>query len=137
LALLDATLATLGTDEATRHWRRSTLRAFDLPLIKPFVDGAMGLFRVSPAQILPLLPKLDRLMHRNTRTVVEIVSDREARIRHPDLPDEVLASPAWPLSVSTSYAVTLEFLRAIEPHVESSVDAARREAVFTLRWRLP
>src|SRR5262249_13250032 len=102
--LLDATFATLGPDDAAKHWHKSTMRAFDLPLIKPFVDGALGLFRLSPAQILLLLPKIDKLMHRNGGAVtVETVSNSESRIRHHDLHEVMLASQAWRASISQSY----------------------------------
>jgi hypothetical protein len=134
--LLEATLAALGPEEAPRHWRRSTTRAFKLPLVKPFVDGAMGLFHVSPAQILTLLPKMDRLLHRNGGGVaVEAVSDHESRIRHLQVGEPMLSSQAWRMSMCESYAATIEFLRAHEPRVESSVDRARAEVLFTLRWR--
>src|ERR1700761_3292628 len=67
--VLDATLATLGPHDAAAHWRRSTMRSLEIPLVKPFLNGVLMVFNPSPAVALPLCPKLFSLLYRNVGTV--------------------------------------------------------------------
>jgi hypothetical protein len=136
LALLDATLATLGPEAAAAHWRRSTMRAFETPLVKPFTDGVVALFQPSPPRVFPLLPKLFQLIYRGIgRVLVENPAPDRLRVIHERVPAVMLASPAWSPSIAASYVASLDFLHVSAPAVDTEVDAAHQRVVFTLRWR--
>ncbi|HEX4459223.1 MAG TPA: hypothetical protein VIA18_14695, partial [Polyangia bacterium] len=133
--VLDATLAVLGPDDAAVHWRRSTLRSLEIPLVKPFLDGVLSLFNPSPALAMPLYPKLFSLLYRNVGGVaVEVVEPGLLIIEHSELPSLVLTSPAWASSMAASYDATLHFLRAKSPRVSFTIDAAKGSCPFTLRY---
>jgi hypothetical protein len=136
LDLLDATLAALGAEEAAVHWRVSTLRSFELPLVRPFVAGALSLFNPSPAQIFPLLPKLMSLLYRDIGSLrVEVVEPGLLRIIHGQLPQSMLASRAWSASMAASYLASLDFLRVVDGRVETTIDTVTAGCTFTLRWK--
>lgn len=136
LEVLDATLAALGPEEAAVHWRLSTLRSFDLPLIRPFVAGALELFNPSPAKVLLILPRLYGLLYRDTGSVaVENVEPGLMRIQHADVPAVMLASRGWSGSIGASYLATLDFLRARDARVDTTLELAAARVLFTLRWR--
>jgi hypothetical protein len=135
LDLLDATLAVLGPAEAATHWRRSTLHSMEIPLVKPFVTGALSLFNPSPTTVMPLLPKLLSLLYRNIGGVaVEVLEPGALTIVHSDLPSVMLSSSAWSPSMSAAYEATLLFLRAAAPKVTCTVDATQARCTFHLRW---
>jgi len=135
LHLLDAELATLGMNEACAHWRRSTMRSFEIPLVKPFVSGVVSMLQPSPATVLPMLPKMWPLMYRHTGTVsVEILDDEHAAVVHREVPTQLMASKAWHASLGESYVASLIFLRAREPKVETKLDPPAHKVRFTLSW---
>jgi hypothetical protein len=53
--LADAVYNGLGAVEARALYRRKTARSFDIPLIRPVLDGALRLFGASPASIVKLV----------------------------------------------------------------------------------
>jgi len=135
VAVLDATLAVLGPAEAAAHWRRSTLRSLEIPLVKPFLDGVLSVFNPSPATTMPMYPKLFSLLYRNVGAVtVDVIEPGLLIITHSQLPSSVTASSAWASSMAASYDATLQFLRAKAPRVSFTVDAAKGRCPFTLRW---
>ncbi len=135
LDLLDATLAVMGPKEAAAHWRRSTLRSMEIPLVRPFVAGALSMFNPSPAKVMPLLPKLFSLLYRNVGSVgVEVIEPGVLDIVHSELPSVMLASSAWSASMAASYEATLQFLKAEVPQVGFTVHAGAARCTFTLRW---
>jgi len=135
LDLLGATLAVIGPAEAAAHWRRSTLRSMEIPLVRPFVAGVLSVFNPSPATVMPLLPKLWSLLYRNVGSVgVEVIEPGVLAIVHSELPSVMLASSAWSASMAASYEATLQFLKAEAPQVGFAVDAATARCTFTLRW---
>jgi hypothetical protein len=133
--VLDATLAALGPADAAAHWRRSTLRSLEIPLVKPFLAGVLSVFNPSPATAMPLYPKLFSLLYRNVGAVaVDVVEPGLLTITHTGLPSIVLASSAWASSMAASYDATLQFLRAKTPRVSFTIEAAKARCPFTLRW---
>jgi hypothetical protein len=135
LQLLEGTRLTLGLGPALSHWRRATMRVFETPLVKPFAAGAISLFHPSPSTALPLVPKLQKLLYRNTGSVaVVIVDDRTAQIIHDEVPQAMRATKSWAPSLGASYLATLDFLRVSDPKLELGIDGAR--VTFTLRWKL-
>jgi hypothetical protein len=135
LELLDATLHVMGPAEAAAHWRRSTIRSMEIPLVRPFVAGAISMFSPSPATVMPLLPKLFSLLYRNIGVVsVEILEPGRLAIVHSELPPVMLSSTAWSASFAASYEATLHFLKAEAPRVGFAVDTAAARCTFTLRW---
>jgi hypothetical protein len=133
--LIDATLTVLGPTNAAAHWRRSTLRALEIPLIKPFLAGVLSVFNPSPATAMPLYPKLYSLLYRHAGALkVEVVEPGLLTITHTEVPSIMLASPAWIASIAASYEATLEFLRAKAPLVGFTVDDSTARCTFTLRW---
>jgi hypothetical protein len=135
LDLLDATLAVLGPAEAAAHWRRSTLRSMEIPLVRPFVAGAVSVFSPSPATVMPLWPKLFSLLYRHVGTVVvDPIEPGILAIVHGEVPSVMLASAAWSASMAASYEATLQFLKARAPQVSFVVNAVAARCTFTLRW---
>ena len=133
--VLDATLTALGPVDAAAHWRRSTLRSLEIPLVKPFLAGVLSVFNPSPATTMPMYPKLFSLLYRNVGAVaVDVVEPGLMTITHTELPSVVLASPAWSSSMAASYEATLQFLRAKAARVSFTVDVPRARCPFTLRW---
>ena len=133
--VLDATLAVLGPADAAAHWRRSTLRALEIPLVKPFLAGVLSVFNPSPATAMPMYPKLFSLLYRNVGAIaVDVIEPGLLTITHTALPSIVLASSAWANSMAASYDATLQFLRAQSPRVSFTVDAATARCSFMLRW---
>jgi hypothetical protein len=135
LDLLDATLAVLGPSEAAAHWRRSTLRSMEIPLVRPFVAGVLSVFSPSPTTVMPFLPKLFSLLYRNIGGVgVEVIGPGTLAIVHSELPPAMLASSAWRPSMTAAYEATLQFLKVEAPQVGSAVDVAAARSTFILRW---
>jgi hypothetical protein len=135
LELLEATLAVMGPAEAAAHWRRSTLRSFEIPLVRPFVAGVLSLFNPSPTTVMPLLPRLFSLLYRNIGNVaVEAIEPGILSIVHSELPSVVLASSAWIASMTASYEATLQFLKVEAPQVGFIVNAKAARCTFNLRW---
>lgn len=133
--VLDATLAVLGPTDGAAHWRRSTLRSLEIPLVKPFLAGVLSVFNPSPATAMPMYPKLFSLLYRNVGAVaVDVIEPGLLTITHSELPSAVLASTAWVSSMAASYEATLQFLRAKVPRVSFTVDTATARCTFTLRW---
>jgi hypothetical protein len=134
LDVLDATLTVLGPEAAEAHWHRSTLRSFEIPLVKPFVAGALSLFNPSPERVMPLLPKLLSLLYRDIgTTTVEVIEPGLVQVVHAELPSVMLGSRAWSASMAASYRATLDFLRAVDGRVETTMDAGAARCAFTLR----
>lgn len=133
LKLLEATRLTLGLEAASGHWRRGTMRVFETPLVKPFASGAISLFHPSPSTALPLVPKLNKLLYRNTGTVAVVTPDqRTAQIVHDDVPQIMRATKSWAPSLGASYLATLDFLRVSGSKLDIGIEDAR--VTFTLRW---
>ncbi|HEX4457245.1 MAG TPA: hypothetical protein VIA18_04705 [Polyangia bacterium] len=135
LKVLEATRLTLGLDVAVAHWRRGTMRVFETPLVKPFASGAISLFHPSPSTALPLFPKLNKLLYRNTGTVAVVsVDDSTSQIVHDEVPLVMRACKAWAPSLGASYVATLDFLRASQPKLDVLVEGMR--VTFTLHWKV-
>jgi hypothetical protein len=135
VALIDTVWNVLGAEGAPRFWRRTTMRLFDTPLIKTVAQGVVSLFNPSPASALQVVPKLNKLLYRDTgEMLVETVSTSEVRIVYEGTPEMLLKSPGWRPSLTASYLATLDFLKAPNPDVSSVVEKDR--VIFTLKWRV-
>jgi hypothetical protein len=86
--------------------------------------------------VMHLVPRLMSLLYRDTGSVVvENVEPGLQRIVHGEVPAVMLASAAWSASLAASYLATLDFLRARDGRVETTIDSAAARCTFTLRWR--
>jgi hypothetical protein len=137
IAVLDTTLAVLGSDEATRVFRYTAFRVFRGPIVKTFADGVSALLSISPLQALRWVPKLDPLINRNAGSLAVVPEPPNAtRVVFTDVPRFILESPGWHAQQHAAYAATLEFLRAQDGSVTAiEMDKERGRIVLRLAWR--
>jgi hypothetical protein len=136
LDLLEAALTTLGIDQAMSHWRRSTLRSFETPLVKPFTAGVLSLFQPTPAQVMPMVPRLYQMLYRGTGNVsVENAEPNLIYVVHAEMPPVMVRSNAFGKSIAASYEASLAFLRVKEPRVAMAVAPTQARVTYSLRWR--
>jgi hypothetical protein len=57
------------------------------------------------------------------------------QIIHGEVPGSMLASTAWSASMAASYLASLDFLRAVDGRVETTLDTTAARCTFTLRWK--
>lgn len=135
--LADAIYEALGPDEARALYRRKTVRSFDIPLIKPALEGALRLFGASPASLVKMTGRAWAVASRNCgsyscedesgkRRCVSVVRGFPARLYR--------RSEAWVESALGGYEGFFAPFRLQGRASVGELDVGGGNARFVLEW---
>ncbi len=93
LRLLEVTLDVLGADGSERFWAERLSEALGLPLMRPLVQGGLGMFGRHPGGLLRMTPQAYRLTYRGIGHPSVGLEEGHARLAISDLPPAFRGSP--------------------------------------------
>lgn len=121
LRLLEVTFEVLGADGTERFWADRLGEALRLPLMRPLVQGGLGMFGRHPGGMLRMTPQAYRLTYRGIGHPSVGLEEGHARLEISELPQAFRGSPLVHNFAGHALAA-LEYLQA-----EGSVVPDRRK----------
>ncbi len=93
LRLLEASLEVLGADGSERFWADRLGEALRLPLMRPLVQGGLGMFGRHPGGLLRMTPQAYRLTYRGIGHPSVGLGEGHARLEISDVPAAFRGAP--------------------------------------------
>jgi hypothetical protein len=131
----EAIAAALGPDRSAAFWRKSLVETLESPLLKPIVDGVVGLFGLAPESLLRWAPRAWLTIYRNcgTMTVLER-GIRSGRLGFDDITPALVRSGAFIEALRASFEAVFTLCRVYGEVRVESCDLAARQAVYAFSW---
>jgi hypothetical protein len=124
-----------GAERAKRAFREALARSIERPLLRPLVDGALGIFGRNPAKILRWVPKAWSLIYRDCGQMrCAHASEGSARLELGPLPPPIVDSRCYLTGTAATVSAFFDWL-GIEGRVRlEGPCATTRSATFHLSW---
>jgi len=124
-----------GAERARRAFREALARSIERPLLRPLVDGALGLFGRNPTKILRWVPKAWSLIYRDCGEMrCTHAGEGSARLELGLLPPPIVHSSCYLTGTAATVSAFFDWLD-IEGQVRLEGPCATTQtAVFHLSW---
>lgn len=131
----EAITAALGPERCKAFWRKGLVDTMESPILKPLLDGVVGMFGLAPESLMRWAPRAWEAIYRNCGTMTVLERGlRSARLSLDDITPALVRSGAFIEALRASCEAVFTLCRVYgEVHVES-FDAASRSAVYAFTW---
>jgi hypothetical protein len=119
--LLSALHATLGSSGACRFWRELMVMSLNRALLRPLIEGGLGLFGRAPRSLLRMAPQAHSLVTRGCGRIVTCdLDERTVRLSYVELPSVLATGPYAEQGQGSCEAVLdyLELRGTVMPRLE-------------------
>lgn len=134
VAIDSAILEALGEQELEQMLRGFVSRISQTPLFRPILNGAIGLFGLTPASVYKVLPRAWSLTSKNAGSILQrAIDERTHEIAYRDLP-ALMRVPSMAVTTRGSVYGILDLLE-FEGAVETDATALDQGTiVHQIRW---
>jgi hypothetical protein len=133
--LTDCFFEIAGPGRATRAFRENMANSLHKPLLRPLVEGALGIFGRNPVKLMRWVPKGWSLIYRDCGEMKFAgSSEGEARIELEGLPQAIAGSRTYLTGTASTILAFVDFLDVTGQVVLEGPDPATGSAAFEIRW---
>jgi len=135
IELTDCFFQVAGAERATQAFRGALAQAIERPLLRPLMEGALGIFGRNPAKILRWVPKAWSLIYRDCGEMHCAHADEgSASLELSQLPPPIVHSRCYLRGTAATLSAFFDWL-GIEGQVRLEGPCpTRRAATFHLSW---
>lgn len=127
--------AALGPELSAEFWRRILVETLESPLLKPLLDGVVGMFGLAPESLLRWSPRAWNAVYRNCGSLNVLERGiRSARVGFDDITPTLLRSDTFIEALRASFEAVFTLCRVYGEVKVEAFDPAARSAVYAFSW---